>query len=209
MHESAVNRLVGSPPGYIDSQRGGDLTEAVKKRPYSVILFDEIEKASPKVFDLFLQIMDDGRLTSGRGETVRFSECLILMTSNLPLDEVPHYFRPEFLNRLDRQVAFQELTAAQLGQVMDILIAEESDLLFDTRGLRLDVTAPARNWLLSQNQHPEWGGRPLKRLISWYVSGPVSRILLENNPPPDQTIRVRLKGGQLQFDFIPHEAAAA
>jgi ATP-dependent Clp protease ATP-binding subunit ClpC len=202
MNAAAMTRLVGAPFGYIDSEHGGQLTEAVKKRPYSVILFDEIEKADLRVFDLLLQMMDDGRLTSGRGEVVRFSDCLILMTSNLTHEEIFEHFRGEFLNRIDHIVTFQPLSPQQLGQVMDILIAEEGDLLFARKGLTLDVTTPARNWLLEQNQHSEWGGRPLNRLIMNHIRAPLSEIILVHNPAPGQTVRVRLKKGGLSFDFI-------
>jgi ATP-dependent Clp protease ATP-binding subunit ClpC len=216
MDESSVNRLIGSPPGYVDSQAGGQLTEAVKKRPYSVILFDEVEKASPKVFDIFLQVMDEGRLTSGQGETVSFSECVIIMTSNmggqyladpqlseaagreLAEEAVKSRFRPEFLNRLDEIIYFHSLSPADLRQILDLLLKKEEQLLA-SRNLHLEMTDAAKTWLLKQNDHPEWGARPLRRLIQKYIREPMADFLLKENPPAGTVVKMQVKGKNLEF----------
>lgn len=216
MDESSVNRLIGSPPGYVDSQAGGQLTEAVKKRPYSVILFDEVEKASLKVFDVFLQVMDEGRLTSGQGETVSFSECVIIMTSNMggrfladpqlsqdaaqELAEaaVKEHFRPEFLNRLDEIIYFHPLSADDLRQILDLLLRKEEKLMAG-RQLHLEMTDAAKTWLLNQNDHPEWGARPLRRLIQKHIREPMADFLLKEDPPAGTTIKLQVKGKKLEF----------
>jgi ATP-dependent Clp protease ATP-binding subunit ClpC len=216
MDESSVNRLIGSPPGYVDSQAGGQLTEAVKKRPYSVILFDEVEKASLKVFDVFLQVMDEGRLTSGQGETVSFSECVIIMTSNaggryladpqlseaaareLAEEEVRAHFRPEFLNRLDEIIYFHSLSTEDLRQILDLLLRKEEKLMA-SRNLRLEMTDAAKTWLLNQNDHPEWGARPLRRLIQKHIREPMADFLLKENPPAGTLVKVQVKGKNLVF----------
>ncbi|MCK6626624.1 MAG: ATP-dependent Clp protease ATP-binding subunit [Anaerolineae bacterium] len=216
MDESSVNRLIGSPPGYVDSQAGGQLTEAVKKRPYSVILFDEVEKASLKVFDVFLQVMDEGRLTSGQGETVTFSECVIIMTSNMggryladpqlspeaarEMAEaaVKEHFRPEFLNRLDEIIYFHPLSQDDLRQILDLLLRKEEKLMAG-RQLHLEMTEGAKNWLLNQNDHPEWGGRPLRRLIQKHIREPMADFLLKEDPPAGTTVKLQVKGKKLEF----------
>ncbi len=216
MDESSVNRLIGSPPGYVDSQAGGQLTEAVKKRPYSVILFDEVEKASLKVFDVFLQVMDEGRLTSGQGETVSFSECVIIMTSNMggrfladpqlsqeaaqELAEaaVKEHFRPEFLNRLDEIIYFHPLSPDDLRQILDLLLRKEEKLMAG-RQLHLEMTDAAKTWLLNQNDHPEWGARPLRRLIQKHIREPMADFLLKENPPAGTTVKLQVKGKKLEF----------
>jgi ATP-dependent Clp protease ATP-binding subunit ClpB len=216
MDESSVNRLIGSPPGYVDSQAGGQLTEAIKKRPYSVILFDEVEKASLKVFDVLLQMMDEGRLTSGQGETVSFSECVILMTSNLggrhladptlseaaarelAEAEVKAHFRPEFLNRLDEIIFFHSLSADDLRQILDLLLRQEEKLMAG-RNLHLEMTDKAKTWLLAQNDHPEWGARPLRRLIQKHIREPMADFLLKEDPPAGTVVKVQVKGNKLDF----------
>lgn len=216
MDESSVNRLIGSPPGYVDSQAGGQLTEAVKKRPYSVILFDEVEKASLKVFDVFLQVMDEGRLTSGQGETVSFSECVIIMTSNaggrfladpqlseaaareLAEQAVKEHFRPEFLNRLDEIIYFHSLSQEDMRQILDLLLRKEEKLLAG-RNLHLEMTEGAKNWLLKQNDHPEWGARPLRRLIQKHIREPLADFLLKEEPPAGTIIKMQVKGKNLEF----------
>lgn len=216
MDESSVNRLIGSPPGYVDSQAGGQLTEAVKKRPYSVILFDEVEKASLKVFDVFLQVMDEGRLTSGQGETVSFSECVIIMTSNaggkfladpqlseaaareMAEQAVKEHFRPEFLNRLDEIIYFHSLSEADLRQILDLLLRKEEKLMAG-RNLHLEMTEGAKNWLLKQNDHPEWGARPLRRLIQKHIREPMADFLLKEDPPAGTVIKMQVKGKNLEF----------
>ena len=218
MNESAVNRLIGSPPGYVGHEAGGQLTDAVKEQPYSVILFDEVEKAALKVFDVLLQIMDEGRLTSGQGDTISFSESVILLTSNigsrylsdpqlseaaarqLADQELKDHFRPEFLNRLDDIIFFHLLTDEHLRQILDLLLGKETRLLAN-RDLSLQVSEAAKSWLLAQNEHPEWGARPLRRLISQHIRTPLADFLLTENPQSGATIKVGVTDNQLHFDF--------
>ena len=218
MNESAVNRLIGSPPGYVGYEAGGQLTDAVKNKPYSVILFDEVEKADLKIFDVLLQIMDEGRLTSGRGETVSFSECVILMTSNIGSrrladptlgeavaryaaeEELKAHFRPEFLNRLDDIIFFHPLNGEHLRQILELLLRKETKNLA-SRQLTLQISEEAKSWLLSKNEHPEWGARPLRRLISEYIRTPLAEFLLKENPQAGVSIKVDVKEDQLKFEF--------
>ncbi len=216
MDESSVNRLIGSPPGYVGHEAGGQLTDAVKAKPYSVVLFDEVEKAAVKVFDLLLQIMDEGRLTSGKGETVRFNECVILMTSNiggtflgnaeLP-ENVAHakadsalkaHFRPEFLNRLDDIIYFHLLQPEHLRKILDLMLKKEFKRLA-AQNISLTLTPASKTWLLAQNEHPEWGARPLRRIIQEYVRSPMADFLLENNPQAGVGIVVDVDGDKLSF----------
>jgi ATP-dependent Clp protease ATP-binding subunit ClpC len=216
MDSSSVNRLIGSPPGYIGHEAGGQLTDAVKKRPYSVILFDEVEKADLKVFDTLLQVMDEGRLTSGQGETVSFSECVILMTSNIGSrfladpnmaeavaqneaeEAVKAHFRPEFLNRLDDIIFFHLLTQENLHDILGLLLGKEEKLMAG-RDMNLQVSEAAKTWLLAQNEHPEWGARPLRRIIQKHVREPMADFLLEEDPPPGTTVKIQKKGKKLNF----------
>jgi ATP-dependent Clp protease ATP-binding subunit ClpC len=216
MDSSSVNRLIGSPPGYIGHEAGGQLTDAVKKRPYSVILFDEVEKADLKVFDTLLQVMDEGRLTSGQGETTSFSECVILMTSNIgsrylsnpDLDEavaqneaeeaVKSHFRPEFLNRLDDIIFFHLLSQDNLRDILVLLLRKEEKLMAG-RDLNLQISEAAKTWLLGQNEHPEWGARPLRRIIQKHVREPMADFLLEEDPPSGTTVKIQKKGNRLKF----------
>ncbi len=216
MDDSSVNRLIGSPPGYRDSEAGGQLTEAVKKRPYSVVLFDEVEKASVKVFDVLLQVMDEGRLTSGLGETVRFSECVILMTSNIggryladpELSEVfardaaeealKEHFRPEFLNRLDEIIYFHLLTEEHLRQILELQLKQEMKLLA-SQNLGLELSDGAKNWLLVQNDHPEWGARPLRRIIQRNIREPIADFILTKDLQPGATVKITVRGKRLSF----------
>jgi ATP-dependent Clp protease ATP-binding subunit ClpC len=216
MEASAVNRLIGSPPGYIGHDAGGQLTDAVKKQPYSVILFDEVEKANVKVFDTLLQVLDEGRLTSGQGETVSFSECIILMTSNIggrylsdpelgevfardaAEEEVKKHFRPEFLNRLDDIIFFDLLSDENLRDILDLLLGKEERLLA-RRQLKLAVTDAAKAWLLAQNDHPEWGARPLRRIIQKHLREPMADFLLQQDPLPGTLVKVQKQGRKLKF----------
>jgi ATP-dependent Clp protease ATP-binding subunit ClpC len=217
MDESSVNRLIGSPPGYVGHEAGGQLTDAVKGRPYSVILFDEVEKAALKVFDVLLQIMDEGRLTSGKGETVSFRECVILMTSNIggryladpTLAEtfareeaeaaLKAHFRPEFLNRLDDIIFFHLLTDENMRQILDLMLKKETKLLAE-RKLTLHLSEETKTWLLAQNEHPEWGARPLRRIIQEHIRTPMADFLLAENPEAGVSIRVEVKDKALEFE---------
>ncbi len=218
MDESSVNRLIGSPPGYVGSKAGGQLTNAVMARPYSVVLFDEVEKAAVKIFDLLLQIMDEGRLTSGKGEIVKFSECIILMTSNIggrdlaQIDRLGEafvhgkveealnaHFRPEFLNRLDDIIYFHSLNNDHLSQILDLMLRKEFKLLAQ-QNLTLLLSDDAKIWLLSKNEHPEWGARPLRRIIQEYIRAPLADFLLSENPQAGVSIEVRVEGEDLKFE---------
>jgi len=220
MDASSVNRLIGSPPGYVGHEAGGQLTDAVKKRPYSIVLFDEVEKANVKVFDTLLQVMDEGRLTSGQGETVSFSECVILMTSNIGsrdlsnpnIDEVSareaaeeavkEHFRPEFLNRLDRIIYFHLLTGDNLRDILGLLLRKEEKLLAG-RDLKVQISEAAKSWLLAQNDRPEWGARPLRRIIQQHVRQPLADFLLEKDPQPGTLIKIQKQGNHLKFVPAP------
>jgi len=200
MDESAVNRLIGAPPGYVGFEGGGQLTDRVLQTPYTVVLFDEAEKAHPRVMDLLLQIMEEGRLTDGQGDTASFSEAVIIMTSNLGaehyatrntqqatvgglseadvgMEAVKRHFRPEFLNRLDAIVTFHPLSPENLRAILDLMLEKEVELVAE-RGLTLEVSQAARTWLLAQNEHPEWGARPLRRIIQRHLREPLAEILL-------------------------------
>ncbi|GAB4448040.1 MAG: hypothetical protein Kow0031_30590 [Anaerolineae bacterium] len=314
MEASSVNRLIGSPPGYIGSDAGGQLTDAVKRQPYSVILFDEVEKADRKVFDVLLQVLDEGRLTSGQGELVSFSECVILMTSNIgghhladvrlgehlpgegepdsdaepvyfeenirqllldgfgdeelltlfgadptfaidPADlnsatdqaqiielllaqarqksqfdlllelaqkynaakyeahepyfnwpvacaragaELKRHFRPEFLNRLDEIIYFHPLNNSHLKQIMGLLLKKEEALLAG-QSLQLQVSDAAADWLLAQNDHPEWGARPLRRILQRHIREPLAEYLLSESPQPGTVMKFQKSGNQLKI----------
>ena len=217
--EHAVSRLVGAPPGYVGYEGGGQLTERVRQRPYTVVLFDEVEKAHPRVLDVLLQMMEEGRLTDGQGRVVSFAETVIILTSNLAADiletteltdaarelallRVKQFFRPEFLNRLDEIVLFLPLTGEQLGQILGLMLKKEARLL-EARGLRLEVSDAAKAWLLTQNDHPEWGARPLRRIIQRYLREPLADRLLAEDPPAGATVRVDAVGAGLAFTVQP------
>ena len=215
--EHAVSRLVGAPPGYIGYEGGGQLTEQVRARPYTVVLFDEVEKAHPRVLDVLLQIMEEGRLTDGQGRVVSFAETVIIMTSNLGAEyletvemtdtvrelvmgRVKQFFRPEFINRLDEVVIFLPLTGEQLGQILTLMLKKEGKLL-DARGMTLRVTDAAQAWLLAQNDHPEWGARPLRRIIQRYLREPLADRMLADDPAPGTVVTVDAGAAGLVFDL--------
>ncbi|MEW5987957.1 MAG: ATP-dependent Clp protease ATP-binding subunit, partial [Chloroflexota bacterium] len=214
--EGSVNRLIGSPPGYVDSASGGQLTNFVRQRPYTVVLFDEVEKAHQRVFDVLLQVMDEGRLTDGQGRPAAFSETVIIMTSNLGayemlvpvigerereavLAEVRQFFRPEFLNRLDDVILFHQLTPEQLAQILDLLLKKEFKLA-GQQGLQLTVTPAARQWLLAQNDRPEYGARPLRRLIGRHLRDPLADFLLRQAVKGQAAVTVDVNETGLRFD---------
>ena len=204
--DHAVNRLIGAPPGYVGYEGGGQLTEKVRQRPSTVVLFDEVEKAHPRVLDVLLQIMEEGRLTDAKGRVTSFSEAVIILTSNMGseyldkavmtdlmreqvMSTVHSSFRPEFLNRLDEIILFLPLTPEQLRQILDLMLRKETKLL-DAQGVSLSVSEGARAWLLAQNDHPEWGARPLRRLIQKYLREPLADWLLNAAPPKGSRIAV-------------------
>jgi len=221
-----VARMLGAPPGYVGYDEGGQLTEAVRRRPYSVVLFDEIEKAHPDVFNVLLQILDDGRLTDGQGRTVDFRNTVLIMTSNLggqliqemsnrPFEEVREavmgvlrdHFRPEFLNRVDDIIVFKPLTQDQLGAIVDIQLARLQRRL-DERKIVLEVTEAARKLLIERGWDPVYGARPLKRTIQRIVQDPLAMQLLEGRFSDGDMVVVDAKGGGLTFAKAKSQAAA-
>lgn len=212
MEKASVSRLIGAAPGYIGYEEGGQLTEAVRRRPYSVVLFDEVEKANPEVFDVLLQVLDDGRLTDGQGRTVDFKNTILIMTSNLGsqflvntelddeakkkavMDAVHMQFKPEFINRLDELVMFHPLTREELGGIVDIQVAQVSARLSDRR-IKLDVTDSARDWLANTGYDPAYGARPLRRLVQTEVGDQLARMLLAGEVHDGDTVLVDQTGG--------------
>ena len=194
-----VSRLVGAPPGYVGYDEGGQLTEAVRRRPYSVVLLDEIEKAHAEVFDVLLQVLDDGRLTDGQGRTVDFRNTVLIMTSNIRAPEqMREHFRPEFLNRIDEIVQFEALGKEELGEIAELQLARLRERLAE-RGLGLELTDAAKELLAEVGWDPTYGARPLKRAIQRLVENPLALRLLEGEFAEGDTIRVDAEGGELTF----------
>jgi ATP-dependent Clp protease ATP-binding subunit ClpB len=195
-----VARLVGAPPGYVGYEEGGQLTEAVRRRPYSVVLLDEIEKAHAEVFDVLLQILDDGRLTDGQGRTVDFRNAVVIMTSNVRSpEEMRAIFRPEFLNRIDEIVEFEPLTREQLGQIVELQLRQLRGRLAE-RGLGLELTDAAKEALTEAGWDPTYGARPLKRAIQRLVENPLALRLLEREFAEGDVIRVDARDDELVFE---------
>jgi len=215
--EHAVARLIGAPPGYVGYEGGGQLTDHVRSKPYTIVLFDEVEKAHPRVLDVLLQVMEEGRLTDGQGRTAYFNEAVIIMTSNLGseylteaivgehhrelvMESMRRFFRPEFLNRLDDIILFHALSADDLAAILGLLLKKEVKLLAG-RGLELEVSEEARQWMLAQNDHPEWGARPLRRIIQRHLREPLADYLLESDPQPGTMVKVRAGDAGLVFEM--------
>jgi ATP-dependent Clp protease ATP-binding subunit ClpB len=195
-----VARLIGAPPGYVGYEEGGQLTEAVRRRPYSVILLDEIEKAHNEVFDVLLQILDDGRLTDGQGRTVDFRNTVLIMTSNLrSVEQMREFFRPEFLNRIDEIVEFKALTKEQLGEIVDLQLARLRTRLAD-RGIELELTDEAKHVIAEAGWDPTYGARPLKRALQRMVENPLALRLLEGEFSDGDAVRVDARDGELVFE---------
>jgi ATP-dependent Clp protease ATP-binding subunit ClpB len=192
-----VARLIGAPPGYVGYDQGGQLTEAVRRRPYAVLLFDEIEKAHPDVFNLFLQILDDGRLTDGQGRLVNFTNTICIMTSNLA-DDPRHFFKPEFVNRIDEIIRFRPLGPEDLARIVEIQLEGLAKRLADRR-LTLHVTDDAKRLLAERGYDPTFGARPLKRTIQRMVGDPVARAILEGKYPEGSTITIDAIGEELMI----------
>jgi ATP-dependent Clp protease ATP-binding subunit ClpB len=200
IEKHTVSRLVGAPPGYVGYDEGGQLTEAVRRRPYSVVLLDEIEKAHPDVFNILLQILDDGRLTDGQGRTVDFRNTVLIMTSNVRSAEaMREVFRPEFLNRIDEIVEFAPLTKEQIGEIVELQLRRVEARLAE-RGLRLDLTDAARETLAEAGWDPTYGARPLKRAIQRLLENPLALRLLEGEFAEGDTVRVDAHDGELAFE---------
>jgi ATP-dependent Clp protease ATP-binding subunit ClpC len=214
--EASVNRLIGAPPGYVGFEGGGQLTDFVRQKPYTVVLLDEVEKAHPRVLDVLLQVMDEGRLTDGQGRLATFSETVIIMTSNLGayhmltpvigererelvLAEVRRFFRPEFLNRLDDVILFHQLRPDQLSRILDLMLKKEFKQA-GQQGILLTVDKEAREWLLAQNDQPEFGARPLRRIIARHLREPLADFLLEQTSRDTaMTVNVGVQDNSLHF----------
>ncbi|MFX4088411.1 ATP-dependent chaperone ClpB [Sphingobium yanoikuyae] len=228
MEKHSVSRLIGAPPGYVGYEEGGVLTEAVRRRPYQVILFDEVEKAHNDVFNVLLQVLDDGRLTDGQGRTVDFKNTLIILTSNLGsqflsnlaegqtvesvepqvMEVVRAHFRPEFLNRLDEIILFHRLGQADMGPIVDIQVTRVQNLLKD-RKIRLDLTDRARAWLGRVGYDPVYGARPLKRAIQRYLQDPLADLLLRGEVPDGSTVTIDEGDSELVFKTRAEQPAEA
>ena len=219
MEKHSVARLIGAPPGYVGYEEGGALTEAVRRRPYQVVLFDEIEKAHPDVFNVLLQVLDDGRLTDGQGRTVDFRNVLIVMTSNLGseylvnlregedtktvekevMSVVRGHFRPEFLNRVDEIILFHRLRREDMSEIVDIQLKRLNRLLED-RKIGLSLDAKARQWLAEKGYDPAYGARPLKRVIQKWVQDPLAQMLLAGEISDGSTVKLGASHGRLTIN---------
>jgi len=228
MEKHAVARLIGAPPGYVGYEEGGVLTEAVRRRPYQVVLFDEVEKAHHDVFNVLLQVLDDGRLTDGQGRTVDFTNTIIILTSNLGsqylaaltddedvakvepqvMEVVRSHFRPEFLNRLDEIILFHRLSAAHMGPIVDIQVARLGKLLED-RKISLELTDAARAWLGRVGYDPVYGARPLKRAVQKHLQDPLADKILSGEIVDGATVYVDEGEGALVLRTAGEERAAA
>jgi ATP-dependent Clp protease ATP-binding subunit ClpB len=226
MEKHSVARLIGAPPGYVGYEEGGALTEAVRRRPYQVVLFDEIEKAHPDVFNVLLQVLDDGRLTDGQGHTVDFRNTLIVMTSNLGAEFLVNQpegqdtdavkdqvmavvrasFRPEFLNRVDEIILFHRLKKSEMGKIVDIQMARLGKLLED-RKIRIVLEPSARDWLAEKGWDPAYGARPLKRAIQKSVQDPLAEQILAGTVKDGE--KVVISAGKQGLTFNGKLAAAA
>ena len=199
MEKHTVSRLVGSPPGYVGYDEGGQLTEAVRRKPYSVILFDEIEKAHPDVFNILLQLLDDGRLTDNQGRTVDFKNTIIIMTSNLPESQLKTFFRPEFLNRIDDIVVFKSLTIEQIEKIVDLII-ESLVKRLEERGIGLKLSEDARRFIAKESYDEEFGARPVKRYVQKNIENQIAEMIISNEVIDGQTIEITVSDDSLKFD---------
>lgn len=218
MEKHSVSRLIGAPPGYVGYDEGGALTEAIRRKPYQVVLFDEIEKAHPDVFNVLLQVLDDGRLTDGQGRTVDFKNTIIIMTSNLGAEYLTNLaenedtdsvreqvmsvvkasFRPEFLNRVDEIILFHRLKRNEMGAIVDIQLQRLLKLLAD-RKIALELDEDAREWLANKGYDPVYGARPLKRVIQKFVQDPLAEDILGGKVPDGSTVKVTSGSDRLLF----------
>jgi ATP-dependent Clp protease ATP-binding subunit ClpB len=208
MEKHSVARMIGAPPGYVGYDEGGQLTEAVRRKPYAVVLFDEIEKAHPDVFNVLLQVLDDGRITDSQGRTIDFKNVIVIMTSNLGsrhllegvtgeeipesvresvLAEVRRAFRPEFLNRIDEMILFKPLTLEEIGRIVDLLLADLNRRLADRR-VTVVLDATAKTWSAEKGYDPVFGARPLKRFLQRQVETQLARALISGEIPEGSTV---------------------
>jgi ATP-dependent Clp protease ATP-binding subunit ClpB len=216
MEKHAVARMIGAPPGYVGYEEGGQLTEAVRRRPYSVVLFDEIEKAHSDVFNVLLQILDDGRLTDSKGRTVDFKNTVLIMTSNLGsreiqaaegdekqvreavVQELQLHFKPEFLNRVDDVVIFHQLSREEIAKIIEVQLEKLRKMLAE-RNIHLELDESAKDLLMRDGYDPSYGARPLKRAIQTLIQNPLAVKLLQGEVQPGQTIRLSANGDVLEF----------
>ena len=226
MEKYSVSRLIGAPPGYVGYEEGGQLTEAVRRKPYSVVLFDEIEKAHPDVFNVLLQVLDDGRITDSQGRTVDFKNTILIMTSNigssylldgiepdgsirqesqdLVMNDLRAHFRPEFLNRLDEMIMFKPLTKENIGNIVDLMMADLNRRLADQE-IRLELTDEAKSYIIDGGYDPVYGARPLKRFLQKNVETLAARMILSGNVQTEDTIVIGLKDGKLAAEVMKVE----
>ena len=227
MEKYSVSRLIGAPPGYVGYDEGGQLTEAVRRKPYSVVLFDEVEKAHPDVFNVLLQVLDDGRITDSQGRTVDFKNTIIIMTSNLGsmhllegidengeirpeaeeavMEELKGNFRPEFLNRLDEIIMFKPLTKDNIGNIIKLLMADLNKRLAD-RELKVELTRAAEDYITEKGYDPVYGARPLKRFLQKYVETLAAKLILADKVREGDTILIDLTDGELTASAKPATA---
>jgi len=218
MEKYSVSRLIGAPPGYVGYDEGGQLTEAVRRKPYSVVLFDEVEKAHPDVFNVLLQVLDDGRITDSQGRTVDFKNTIIIMTSNLGsahllegidangdinpeceaavMDELRGHFRPEFLNRLDEIIMFKPLTKDNIGNIINLLVADLNKRLAD-REITVELTDAAKQYIVENGYDPVYGARPLKRFLQKHVETLSAKLILADKVREGDTILIDVSGNEL------------
>ena len=226
MEKYSVSRLIGAPPGYVGYEEGGQLTEAVRRKPYSVVLFDEIEKAHPDVFNVLLQVLDDGRITDSQGRTVDFKNTILIMTSNigssylldgiepdgsirqesqdLVMNDLRAHFRPEILNSLDEIIMFKPLTKENIGNIVDLMMADLNRRLADQE-IRLELTDEAKSYIIDGGYDPVYGARPLKRFLQKNVETLAARMILSGNVQTEDTIVIGLKDGKLAAEVMKVE----
>jgi ATP-dependent Clp protease ATP-binding subunit ClpB len=207
MEKHAVSRLVGAPPGYVGYDEGGQLTEAVRRRPYSVVLLDEIEKAHPDVFNILLQVMDDGRLTDGQGRTVNFQNTVLIMTSNIPggVEGVQAHFKPEFVNRLDEIVEFTALTREEISEIVELQVKRVADRIAE-KGITIELTDDAKTLIGNLGYDPAYGARPLKRVIQKELVDKLALAVLKSEFAPGDRVRIDAREGALAFEKAPATA---
>ena len=218
MEKYSVSRLIGAPPGYVGYEEGGQLTEAVRRKPYAVVLFDEIEKAHPDVFNILLQVLDDGRITDSQGRTVDFKNTILIMTSNIgaqylldgidnsgniseeaqkeTMDDLRNHFRPEFLNRLDEIIMFKPLTKDNIGGIIKLIVDDLNSRLSE-REISIRLTDAAQNYIIDEAYDPIYGARPLKRFVQKHVETLSAKLILEDRVKPHDTIEFDVQGGEL------------
>ncbi|MDN6437389.1 MAG: AAA family ATPase, partial [Lactococcus sp.] len=221
MEKHSISRLVGAPPGYVGYDEGGQLTEAVRRNPYTIVLLDEIEKAHPDVFNILLQVLDDGRLTDSKGVVVDFKNTVLIMTSNIGsrtmldgisddgvlenttkeavLDELRQHFKPEFLNRIDDTILFTPLTLAVVKQIIDKIVHQLSERLAQ-QDIKLELTQDAIDWIAENAYEPEYGARPIKRFMTKYLETPLAKALVGGQVVPNTVVLVGVKDDMLIFD---------